>query len=1123
MNFDQKFRLVRKDNIFKEGQREMAKFFKPSCVQSLIGTIAQLDTKLCEKYMRILNKLPNITNSSRKTVVFIILLMISLTSISSAHSILNTSKERIQEDSLDLIENDFKLKSIDNDNQIENDSFDIEALYEYLGSLYQEEGIFLEADRGFATSTATYEALSTLRFFGLDYYQFGSDWEEKEVTLADNLLNLRDKADSGGFYLGSDPEAQILSLEGTFGVTTSLWIMNELPLKLKPITPELLDFVINTAFDREKLSFHEYGHANCSIKATFQALSILDIIRKVVIIPELIDAEKTPYVNETVLDFIATNSVDIFEFLESSWENNSYFYSQSPFQTEIEDTWYALQSIKILEQFGDLLEISLPKNLIDYQESVLDWLKSLEKTTGPTKGGFGTSEYATVFETGMTYSIFRLFNATQEIKDTHSDTISFIYSSQFLKRENRTYRSSELVHIGGFGPNNLTYSNSESSKQVSIHTTYYAALTLLLSGDILNSIDLTLETTHYQEIIQELPNSINKTNYIIQGKPSSIEQHFKIYNYTSHGSLELTTIVDNWNLTHPDYSENNPSFYGKSNALYVVDLEEDLQADFNWTLGPHKLTNMISIRNLPVIEPQVYYCNSTLFVGYDHKMEYGSQDIKPGDDVNATIFYQNRSVPDISIENITDGTVSAILESPDEKNYTWFELEPINTTIGAIYYIWNVPDQALLGTWKLITTFNQSNFEIMFIDQIEVIDNVILDNISSMPQYYPGEDMNLNISLKYTNGNFTPNANASAVFTSNETQIEVFNLTLRHLQGNIYTTRGRNCPNRFLLGFYNVSVRLVWNSSLKLTADSIFNSSFPVISIGGIPTISNASYRTDYRSPHLLEESKLLYYGETINFTLVIGFKSNSIIYNVTDERIVVKGGFTNITQPTSFIQLFQTSRSNETLFLSGLINNNLPNTTYGTRFQILSEWNNSYVFLRNPMNPVRYAAYNFSLVGTFKIKDIIYVATEMSNGLYCYALDTTSVISISFKIINIEFKDLDISVPNLNLYGILDVQNKSGTLNQTLPSITSAVDQNGTAIYFLSISTSSLDQYDYEILVYSWSSIKSHLYIGQLSPGFKIIKTFSPRPIIQLHEALILITGLTFILLAYLNLKKFR
>ncbi|MFW9903085.1 MAG: hypothetical protein ACFFFH_02020 [Candidatus Thorarchaeota archaeon] len=1073
--------------------------------------------------MRILNKSLNISKFFKKTAFLLIFFIISLSSLSSTFSILDTDLKAIKEDSLVIPKNNLQIKSITNDNQLENSSLNIEALYEYMGSLYQEEGIFLEANGGFATSTATYEALSILRFFGLDYYQFGSEWEDTEVSIADNLLNLRDESGPGGFYLGPDPEAQIASLEGTFGVTTSLWIMDELPLKLKPITPVLLDFVINSTFDTEELGFHELRQGNNSIKATFQALTILDLIRQLVILPELIDTEKTPLVNGTVMDFMENYSVNIFEFLESFWENNSYFYSHNRLQTKIEETWYALQSIKILEQYANLLEISLPRNLSDYQENVLNWLKSLKKINGPTEGGFGTSEYATVTETGLAYAIFNLFNATDEIIKDQSDTISFIYSSQFLKRENRTYRSSELVHVGGFAPNNLTYSDSEKSKQVNIHSTFYAALTLLLSDDIFQSIDLSLETTHYQDIVQEHPDSINKTNYIIQGKPAAIEQYFTVYDYKSHGSLQLTTTVDTWNFTHPDYSESNPSFYGKSDALYIVNLEKDTHADFNWSLGTHILINMISIRNLPVIDPQPYYYNSTLFVGFDQNIEFGSQEIKPGDTVNSTIFYQNRSVPDISNQNITDGTISAVLEAPNKKNYIWFELEPINVTTGAIFYIWNVSDKALLGTWNLTTTFIQSSFKIAFITQIEVIDTITLENISSIPQYHPGEDMNLNVSLKYSNGNFTPNANASVVFISNETQQEVFNLTLNYFQGNIYTTKGKICPIRFLYGFYNISVRLIWNSSVRLVPDLISNASFPVVSIGGIPVISNASFKTDYRNLQILEDINSLYYGETINFSLKIGYKYDSIIHNVTNERIKVRGGFTNITQPTSYIQLFQIKYSNESLFLSELINNNLPSTTFGTRFQILSEWNNSYVYLRNSLNPDKNVAYNFSLIGTFKIKDINYIATEMSNGLYCYALDSTSVISISFKVFNTELNDIDIPVSNLNLYGILDIQKKSGTLNQSLPSITSAIDQNGTAIYFLSISTSDLDPNDYDIMVYSWSAIKNNLFIDQLLPGFKIIRTFSPQPIIQFHEALILITGLIFIFLAYLNFKKFR
>ncbi|UCG89640.1 MAG: hypothetical protein JSU57_03970 [Candidatus Heimdallarchaeota archaeon] len=1099
----------------------MAKFHHSGCLQALIGVKTLLDINLCEEAMKNLNDPLKIMFHSG-VILFLLTVVIFPTS-----AVLNiditpfNDEEKIQDVSPNTSPNNLKIKLTDNDTQIKNVSFDIGALFNYVSSLYREEGIFREAYGGFDTSTATYEALSILRFLGLDYYQFGSEWEDKEVTIADKLLDLRDKAGSGGYYLS--PVANSPSLEGTFGVTTSLWVMNELPLKLKLITPKLLDFVYNVTFDKENYSFHEVGQENCSIKATFQALTILDLIRKVVIIPELYDEKITPLVNETVLDFMADYSFYIFKFLNSSWVNNSYFYSYTPFKTKIQDTWHALQSIKILDEYGRLLKVDLPRNLTDYQYPVINWLKSVKKTIGPTKGGFGTSEYANVSETGIAYAILNLFNSTEEIDINHTETILFIYSSQFLKRENRTYRSSELPHIGGFGPNNVTYPIQYQSKRVNVHDTYFAVLTLLLSGDIFNSINLTLETTHYQEIISKYPASIKNSNYIIQGELGVIEQYFTIFNYKSHGSLELITVVDNWNLTHPEYTESNKNFFGKSNALYAVNLENDSEANFNWTLGSHKLTNIISIRNLPIIQSPVYYCHSSLYVGYKNEVNFNSTAIKPGNIINTMIFFQNRSVLSYSTQNITDGSVSANLTSPNRKNYIWLDFEPINTTIGAINYLWEVPDQALLGTWELTLILHQANFSFVFIIQIEITDTVFFYNMFHMPQYYPGEDMNLNVSLKYTNGNFTPNANASVVFNSNQTQEQVFNLTLHYLQGNVYTTSGVKCPTRFLYGFFNVSISLTWNSTLELPSDPIVNSSLPVIHIKGIPTVSEASYKTNYRNTLPLLENNLFYYGETLNLTLTIGFKFNSTINNVTDESVVVMGGLVNNTQPLSYIQLFQTSYHNNTLSLTGLINTNLPNTTLGTRFQILSEWNNSYVYLRNPVNTVKHAVYNFSLIGTFEIRDINYVATEISDGLYQYALDTTSVISISFQVYNNELENIPIPVPNLNLYGILDIQNKVGTLNQSLPSVTSGVDQNKTMIYLLSIPTSNLSPNNYEISIYTWTAIRNHLKIGTLLPGFSIIKTFSPQPIIQVHEVLILISGLILIVLIYLNVKKFR
>ncbi|UCE13753.1 MAG: hypothetical protein JSV04_00930, partial [Candidatus Heimdallarchaeota archaeon] len=864
--------------------------------------------------MRPLNKTVNTRILFFKTSSLLVLFFISLLSNVDGNITVHSQQEIITESSPEITSTDLKSKLLDNESLNLKHKFSVEHLYDYIDSLYDEkEGVFLEAINGYRTTIATYEALSVLRFLGLDYHLFtenDNDWQDTDVTIADELLELRDESGSGGYLL--TPNAQSPSLDGTYGVTTSLWIMNELALKLKLKTPDLLDFVFNSTFDRDTIAFREIGYENCSIKAIFQALTILDLIRKVVIIPELYDVDKTPLVNGTVLDFMTNYSKDISTFINSKWVTESHFEDPvTPYISPIEDTWYALKSIEILERYGKILGIKMEKNLTEYRTDVVEWLKLQKKTSGVTKGGFGTSDSATVTETGITFAILNLLNATGEIDN--SDSITFIYSSQFLVRENRTYRASEIVHIGGFGPNNLTYANKETSKRVNIHDTYFAVLTLLLSGDIFDAMELSLETSHHKDYPE-----INKTNLIIQGRLATIEQYFTVYNYTSHGSLELQSSVDDWNLTHPQYTEDNPEFLGKSNAIYEVYLQNDSNADFDWSLGSHQISNEISIRNLPVIRSPIFYHNSTLFVGYANEIEFDSE-IKPGDNVTFTIYFQNRSVLTYSNHNITEGSVSGTLISPNNRNETWFDMEPINTTIGALRYDWNVSKQAILGTWNLILTYHHPDLSFIATISIEVIDTVYFYNISKLDQYYPGEDMDLTVSMKYSNGQFNPNANATIVFTSNDTQKEVFNLTLEHSQGNDYTTRGKKCPNRYLFGFYNVSIQLTWNVSLSFSSilpTVIYNESLPLVQIGGIPVISEASFETDIRKDLDLSMNNTIYYGETINLTLKIGFKSDTGINNVTDENIVIQGGLVNVTQPTTFIQFFKVTQQNESISL---------------------------------------------------------------------------------------------------------------------------------------------------------------------------------------------------------------
>jgi hypothetical protein len=204
---------------------------------------------------------------------------------------------------------------------------------------------------------------------------------------------------------------------------------------------------------------------------------------------------------------------------------------------------------------------------------------------------------------------------------------------------------------------------------------------------------------------------------------------------------------------------------------------------------------------------------------------------------------------------------------------------------------------------------------------------------------------------------------------------------------------------------------------------------------------------------------------------------------------------------------------------MSAYINPNLPEMTFETRFKIKIKWNNSYVDLRDPLNPLEPISINLTLSGSFSVTNVEYYNSDNLDGLPIYAIDTTSVITISFEVVNLDFSN--IPVPNINLYGVLDIEGRIGKLNQSLPSITSAIGEKNTQIYVLSIPPASLAPNTYIISVYTSTGISPNLKIGVLNPGFKIVSTLNPSPIIQLHEALILIMTVTFFALLYFNLRR--
>ncbi|MHA2113786.1 MAG: hypothetical protein ACW98W_20210, partial [Candidatus Hodarchaeales archaeon] len=394
---------------------------------------------------------------------------------------------------------------------------------------------------------------------------------------------------------------------------------------------------------------------------------------------------------------------------------------------------------------------------------------------------------------------------------------------------------------------------------------------------------------------------------------------------------------------------------------------------------------------------------------------------------------------------------------PNDKLTNLLDLEPINISTTAVKF--NIPflNNSLLGDYKLTLSFNVSSFLVDIMIPIVVYDDITIVEIENVSDYNPGDSMNINVSLEYSNGFFTPNANATLFFISNKTQSEVFNLSLSNSQ---------NCPTRFLAGFYNLTVKLYWNTSTGYKIDSLNNGSLQNIQIKGVPLLYLSPLKTDYRNTQQTEDASI-FYGETVNFSFNIGFDTSAGILNITESDTKLMVGLFNHSNEDLYIQVFDIFQSNETFYASALINPNLGARTYGTSFKITSEWNNSFVSIKNPSDTSVARKFDLTLEGEFSL-DASYYSNSVTSGLPTYSLED-SVITITFKVTNTLYEN--IPVPYLNLYGYLDIQGRLGTLNQSLPSITAAIDENGAHIYFLSISTSNLDPNTYEI------SINSHFF----------------------------------------------
>lgn len=1040
---------------------------------------------------------------ARNSVCISILMILLFNIITSSSLIVQSKPDSFETETIDNSNRAFSEdeNSTSDESSIE---FDLEQLFNYLNEQYSDH-LFREVSDGYSTSLSTYYGLETLRIFGMDYHKFGSGWEEEEDTIRNSLISILKDSESNGFLLAK--QSHNPTVTGSYGVIGSTWLIREYIDGIRSHALGLLDFLINNSYTEIEPSSGGFAEINAeaSLRTTFEALRILEILKIVAI--ENFDST-TVFVNTTVNGFIQNNSEQLISFIEGTWTNNEYFNDSYSSDSLLEQAVYAINALKIINR---TVENDIWGSLAISDSNLISWIKSLQKTSGGTSGGFGSSEYATVVESSSALELLHNFQALDQINII--STVNFIYSSQFLQKENISYRLEDFSDFGGFSPNNLTHSEEGINRLVSIKNSYYAAKALLISGDLINSTTLDLTTSH-----ASINTGADKSNLIIQGMLATIDLRFVMYNFRTHGSLEVETFIDDWEFIYDSYLEQDSAFIGK-NATYNVQMNENETELFDWSLGNHTVIVNLAIRNqFMMVEPELQI-NSTVFVSYETLVNLNIAPLKPGDSVNITVLFRNRTMIDREVNNITFGNLSMDITSPDLLKESIYENSEINTTDVTNLVTYHFENTSLLGKYILNIGYSSQHISFTYIFIFELEDTVEFYDYSVSDILYPGSSADLNISLKYTNGDISPNLNASLIFTSNKTLENEFTLNLKYIEDNIYSSRNEIIPTKLLWGYYNITIRLSWNRTAGIISQNIRNTSFPVVTIGGIPAIKNISLKTDYRNNvQVKDNGTTIYYGESINLSFNIAIEAPTVSALIKNESVQLICLILDA-NGTETIQELSYNQDNESFTIYGRLNSNIPSDSYIMRLKLWSEWNSSFIYFQDPTNSSKPFEIDLNIEGSYSIEEIMFYNEHDESGTPIYALDETLVFSVSFKVNNV-IDGLTIPVTDLSLYGEL-FKSKNEEFQESLPSALISTDRDGNRYYNFSIPL-GMKAGQYKIRIFTTLSISTDYQIGDLG-DFKVVNTLHPKPLIQIQDLVLFSASILFVGLVYLNIRKIR
>lgn len=764
----------------------------------------------------------------------------------------------------------------------------MDDLLGYMKGLYDtQSSSFRDSTKGFNTTVATSQALALLQLTGLQSYVFGAS---EKTKIWDRLMDGR--TDEGGFRVHSSvDEASVI---GTYGALVAGQLLDR-GFSLKQIKNSVENYLLS-----------HYNDTLGGFVESYDSTDQVDVVRTTYHAVHGLDALGYSF---TVAQVDAISGM-----LDGMWDNTDKLFVPHEDSTDssVLTSFYAITTMRFLNKSQPIPAANWDK----YKTGLATSVTSLQDTTGGVDDGAVVVPGfdPNVVDTGSALALLYTIDELGTLNLTAAD--QFLLRSQLLTDE-------EVLGVGGFSYNNSTHNSTKT--QVQLRYSYFSVLGLYASGYVTNNTEVLVSTS-----FNRLGQYSDRTNEVVVGNfESEIYSQVQLLDFRSYQNLTIDVQVSNWDVRY-NRSVSVVEGEGTEFAFRIYNT-----TDYNWTLGEHLLEGSYAIRNFTTIPTQLVAFEDSLNVRlpFYNSLNGSSSALtaQPGDHIRGVAIFDNDTVYKANLNYTVYGNLSVNLVFPNGTQVDLNTTSSFNVTENITYpfvldlandtYLYNftIPDDAPLGDYYInLTHTNSSDGSVLTYTthQFEVRTGLELLALTHSAGedlvLYPSESYDLNLTIAYLNGNMSAGVDqAYAHFTEVETNARLFTVHLVQIGGTAFQTNTtETVPVRLLMGDYNVTVEVVWNST---TTEGTFNSTvtnatLPTVEVGGYPVLDNITLR-----PSNTRGNQEIYAGDMINLTadLAVGTYAGG---PVSDLNRTVK-----VTA-----QLLNSSSSNvvQTLFV------NQPNTT---------------------------------------------------------------------------------------------------------------------------------------------------------------------------------------------------